>query len=132
MGKGHYQNQLRAALLMLGVGLFSGAVTVLSSWLLKHYELSKMSRFVVALLPVPAITVLFLVLIREVRSQDELVQRITLEALAFSFVGTGLTIVAWGFLQRAGFAPQEDWSGMWPIMVGLYLIGYFISCWRYR
>jgi len=127
-----HRGGMRAVMLMLSVSLLAGFTAVLSSWLLKHYQFGAPLRLAVALLPVPPFIWLFVVLIRGVRALDEMMQRITLEALAFSFVGTALVVVTYGYLQRAGFVPQENWSQVWPVMVGLYIIGYLIAWWRYK
>jgi hypothetical protein len=123
---------MRGVMLMVSVALLSGITAMLSSWLLKHYQFGAPLRLVVALLPVPAFVWLFIALFQGTRSLDEMMQRITLEALAFSFIGTALVVVTYGYLERAGFVPHENWSQVWPIMVGLYIIGYIIAWRRYR
>jgi hypothetical protein len=59
-------------------------------------------------------------------------QRIQLEALAFSFAGTGVLATAYGFLVTAGL-PDIDWgAAVWPAMCVLWAIGLAISSRKYQ
>ncbi len=85
-----------------------------------------------ALVQGTASATLIIVMVRSIRQLDELQQRVQLEALAFSFAGTGVFATAYGFLVNAGL-PNIEWgAAIWPLMVGLWAIGLAIANRRYR
>ena len=112
--------------------LFSGGATVLSSWLVKHANLSLPGRVAVALLAVPPLVFFLVAQLRWVRRRDEFVQRIQLEALAMAFGGSlvlGLVLIQ---LRQAGALPPIDPSFAWAAMVVLYVVGFVVAYRRYR
>jgi hypothetical protein len=85
----------------------------------------------IALLPVPAGVSLLVIAVRELLSQDELEQRISLMALAVSFGATLLVAVSWGFLEGVGL---ERLSGFawFAMLVAFYGVGLIWARARYR
>jgi hypothetical protein len=58
--------------------------------------------------------------VARIRTLDEFLQRIHLEAIAISFAVTGAAMTAWGMLVHAG-APPVEWSvWAWPVMTLLW------------
>jgi hypothetical protein len=88
-------------------------------------------RFPVALLPVLPFIVGTWVVLRFIRQEDELQQRISLMSLSIAFAGTAIVTFGYGFLQIAG-APDANWTLVWPIMGMFWIIGGFVARWRYR
>jgi hypothetical protein len=74
--------------------------TLLSVWWLKSIDATWL-RAVVALLPVPPVSLAMRAIMRYIRDADELQRRIELEALSFSTAWVSLAYLAGGFLQRA-------------------------------
>lgn len=87
-------------------------------------------RYAVALLPmlpvipIPWFAIVFL------REMDELERRIQLEALAFAFVATALTTLAYGFLQTVGL-PDVNWVFVWPVLGTFWGLGRLIARRKY-
>jgi hypothetical protein len=126
------ETQWREPRWILGVAVLFAAMAILASLLLKHYDLGTTARLAVALMPVPPFIYLFVAIIQGVRRQDEMMQRISLEALAFCCTGTALVTVTYGYLQKAGFFPLGNWAMVWPVMAFLYAVGFLVARARYR
>jgi hypothetical protein len=101
-----------------------------SIWLLKGNEHSLL-RYLFAALPVVPSAFAMWAAIRFFRGLDELQSRIQFEGLAFSFLGTCLLTLTWGFLQNAGL-PQADVIWVAPLLIALWGIGNAIATRRYR
>jgi hypothetical protein len=69
--------------------------------------------------------------IRLFRGLDELQRRIQFEGMAFSFLGTCVITLTWGFLQNAGL-PQADVIWVTPLLIALWGIGLGIASRRYQ
>jgi hypothetical protein len=106
------------------------AMVPLSIWLLKGHEYSPL-RYLFAVLPVIPAAFAMWATIGFVRSLDELQRRIHVEGMAFSFLGTCLISLTWGFLQNAGL-PHADVIWVTPLLVLLWGIGLNIAKWRYQ
>ena len=79
-----------------------------------------------------ASSVVIVLSILNIRSLDELQQRIQLEALAIAFAGTGALATTYGFLQSAGL-PKIEWGvWVWPSMVVLWAAATAVASRRYR
>ncbi|WP_459205474.1 hypothetical protein ACSMEV_12825 [Pseudomonas sp. MLB6B] len=85
----------------------------------------------VALAPVPALVAMAWVVIRQLRSLDELHRRIQLEALGMAFVATVLITFSYGFLETAGL-PRLSMFMVWPLMGALWALGTVFGVRRYR
>ena len=105
-------------------------VVPVSVWLLKGHEHSPV-RFVFAVLPVIPSAFAMWAAIRFFRGLDELQRRIQFEGMAFSFLGTCLISLTWGFLQNAGL-PRADVIWVPPLLIMLWGLGLAISSRRYQ
>jgi len=101
-----------------------------SIWLLKGHEHSPL-RFLFAVLPVIPSAFAMWAAIRFFRGLDELQRRIQFEGLAFSFLGTCLISLTWGFLQNAGL-PHADVIWVTPLLIMLWGLGLAIASRRYQ
>jgi hypothetical protein len=106
------------------------AMVPVSIWLVKGHEHSPL-RYLFAVLPVFPSAFAMWATIRFVRGLDELQRRIHVEGMAFSFVGTCLISLTWGFLQNAGL-PHADVIWVAPLLIVLWAIGLNIARWRYQ
>lgn len=105
-------------------------VVPISVWLLKGHEHSPV-RFGFAVLPVIPSAFAMWGAIRFFRGLDELQRRIQFEGMAFSFLGTCLISLTWGFLQNAGL-PRADVIWVTPLLIMLWGLGLAISSRRYQ
>lgn len=114
-----------------GGSMAAYAVTVpFSVWLLKGHEHSSL-RFPFAILPlIPSVFAMWAA-IRLFRGLDELQRRIQFEGMAFSFLGTCLFSLTWGFLQNAGL-PHADVIWITPLLIMLWGVGLAFSARRYQ
>lgn len=88
-------------------------------------------RFVVVLAPVVPAFFFVLAIVRHVRRLDELQRRIQLEALALAFPSSALATFSYGLLQRVGLPPL-NWTWVWLVMTGFWLLGTVVATRRYR
>jgi hypothetical protein len=102
------------------------------TWFLETRELERSSRLALALVP-PVIYVFNLIfLLRLLRSVDEFLQRIHLEALAIAFTALAVAIVTCEYLRKAGvISLLKPDHVLMMMMVGL-LVGYLIAWRRYQ
>jgi hypothetical protein len=116
---------------------FGGAIVAylisvpLSVFLIKASPTTAWWRIPLALIPVVPTLLAVLAFLRFFHRMDELQRRIQLEAFAFSFGGTGLLTLSYGFLERVGF-PHIDWSFTLPLLITLWFIGLILASWRYQ
>jgi hypothetical protein len=100
-----------------------GALLLLSIVILEANDLEDSPvRFAVALLPLPAATVVAGVTIARYRRLDELQQRIHLVALAVAFVGGLFGVFTWGFLEGVG-VPRLSGFVWFGVLWILYVAG---------
>jgi len=107
------------------------ALLVASIYLTQALHPGGLARYAIVLTPVLGIVGCVWAIIRHLRRLDEMQRRIQLEALAFSFAGSALGSLAWGFAESAG-APHLPTFLIWPIMAALWVVGGFIAHRRYR
>jgi hypothetical protein len=88
-------------------------------------------KILAALLPIIPIAMGLVTFLHFFKKMDELQKRIQLDALAFSFGATGLLTFTYGLLQNAGL-PQISFIAVFPIMLALWGLGYFIAALRYQ
>ncbi|MGH7725655.1 MAG: hypothetical protein ACREOU_09520 [Candidatus Eiseniibacteriota bacterium] len=116
----------------LAFALVIAAIILGGAFLGKTMPKESPGRIAVALVQGAASAALILGMFSSIRRLDELQQRMHLEALAFSFGGTGILATGYGFLVGAGL-PDIEWGTIvWPVMCGLWAIGLLISHRRYR
>lgn len=121
-----YRNQMPVwAILYCSVTYAS--VYVLRNFGIEHFGL----RTLIALVPmVPVIRVGRLIM-KFIRSQDELQQKIQLEAVIFSAVTTALLTCAYGFMEGAGY-PELDTIWVLPMLAVLWVVGQVLARRRYQ
>ncbi len=110
----------------------AAVVIILAALLSTRFPRGSWPRIGLAL--VEGITTAGVILIsaRSLRRLDEMQQRIQLEALALAFFGTATLGAGYGFLQSAGLRGIDWGASIWPVMVGLWALGFMIASRRYR
>ncbi len=116
--------------LEFGGAMAAYALTVLGTSLWIDANPGSSARLPVALLPVIPVVLVVVAAVRFFRSQDELLRRRQVEALAFAFVGTALAVITYGFFETVGFPRLSAWW-TWGTMAILWCVGTFVSSRRY-
>ena len=99
------------------------AVTlIVSLTLLKNLEFRRGWQIVISLAPALPIIFVILAILRALRDEDELIQRIQLQAVVFSAITTGLITFTYGFLENVGF-PHLPTIWILPMMFALWGLG---------
>ncbi|ENX17099.1 hypothetical protein F895_01034 [Acinetobacter sp. CIP 64.2] len=88
-------------------------------------------KIVVSLTPMLPALVIAWVIIQQFKRFDELQQKIQLQALGMSFIGTSLITFSYGFLENVGF-PKLTMFIIWPMMAMLWSIATIVGTWKYR
>lgn len=116
-----------AAALTVYLSLLVGAVLLL----LTYPDAPAALRGVLALCPmVPAVAMCMLV-VRQLRTADELQARVQLEGVGFAFAVTAVTTFGYGFLETVG-APHLSWFFVWPFMALMWIVGVQVAKSRYQ
>lgn len=126
-----YRNAKRRYLaeFLAAMAAYTLAVFASSLWLRAHPASGW--RVPVALVPLVPIVAALWAWVRMFRRMDELYRRIQLEALALAFGGTALLVIAYGFLEVAGFPRLTVWW-VWAVMATLWFVGLMVARLRYR
>lgn len=107
---------------LMGCFMAYAILLVLSPRLLAQGVDDQTLRVVITLLPViPAVFICWVVL-RGLFRVDEMQRKLQFEALAFSFAGTALITLGYGFLENVGY-PKLSMFAVWPIMAALWGLG---------
>ncbi|MGO8718877.1 MAG: hypothetical protein ACLQMO_06635 [Acidobacteriaceae bacterium] len=114
---------------LLGFAVYT-VMAFAAMWAVVKYPLGEW-RIVVALTPILPVLFIARSIVRMLSSCDELQIKIHMQSLAFSFVGTALVTLTYGFLQMAG-VPAANWVWVWPLMGTLFLVGKLIAKSQYR
>jgi hypothetical protein len=101
-------------------------------WWLGRPGLGKNARIAIALLPIPANLVLIALIVRTIRKLDEFLRHVHLEAVAISFLLTGLAVFVYGYLERAQAVRPLNVAIVWVFMAIFYGIGYLVAIRHYR
>ncbi len=113
--------------------IVAGVLFVFCYWvagfLLKHYQFGPTPRLLLCLLPAPAFLFFVWVEVRALRRQDELRQRIQLEALAIAYPLAIAIVITLSLAQQAGLLGREP---MWIYLPITYFIGLAFAQRRYR
>lgn len=109
-------------------------VLPISIILLLRVDLPTGWKVVVALLPVLPMAFVVRAMLRHMLRQDELQQRIELQAVAITCAVIGLASFSLGFLQNVRVLPSPTWAMLWvlPLMIGVYGMVRFLLARRYR
>ena len=88
----------------------------------------------VALLPVVPMVLVMCAMLRHMLRQDEMQQRIELQAVAITCAVIGIATFSLGFLQNVRLLPSPPWLLLWilPLMIGSYGIARALISRRYR
>jgi len=117
------------------LGLWFGGAVILScisSLLFRTLSMPWGVKFVVALLPVPAIIAIAISVRRHGSKLDEFERRLQLEALATAFAVAAIAFIIYNQFQVANMLGPEDWVFPWfAIGVG-YFYGYTSAKRRYQ
>ncbi|MFY8091951.1 MAG: hypothetical protein ACOVN0_00585 [Niveispirillum sp.] len=123
---------MRRYAMELGAGLlFYGAVLPLIIFALRNGWVGEDWKVPLLLLPMLPVFVIAWVILRQIRRLDEFQRKTQLEVLAFSFAGTALLSLSYGFLEIAGL-PKLSMFYVWPVMSALWIIGGLVSRLHYR
>ena len=101
-------------------------------WLLRQPGLAASLRILIAFLPVPANLVLIALLVRKIRSLDEFLRQVHLEAAATALFLTGLAVFIYGYLEQAQAVRSLNVGVVWIVMAVSYGIGYAVAVRHYR
>lgn len=109
-------------------------VLPLSIVLLLKLHMPVALQAVVALLPVVPMIFVVRAMLRHMLRQDELQQRIELQAVAITCAVIGMASFSLGFLQNVRVLPSPPWAMLWvlPLMIGVYGVVRFLLARRYR
>jgi len=125
---------VRDAVLGYGSLIVWGICYIGALILLRKFQLEGWVRVAVALLPIPPFVVFLAMVLKEIRSLDELWRRIHLEALAIAFPLAVLLLMILGLMELATGLSPNDWSyrHIWIFLPIFYVIGMLVSVRRYK
>ncbi|MEZ5278404.1 MAG: hypothetical protein R3F07_18625 [Opitutaceae bacterium] len=107
-------------------------VTFASVYTLKNAGIENLGlRTLIALLPMLPVVWVGIIILRFIRSLDELQQKIQLEAVVFAAVTTGLLTGAYGFLEGVGY-PELDTVWILPMLMVLWVGGQVLARRRFQ
>lgn len=125
------QSVLPQILLMLaGLGAYA-AILFLTPIILAHGVEEETPRLALSLLPMLPVIFICWLIMRNIRSLDELQRKLQIEALALAFAGTALLTFSYGFLEGAGL-PKMTMFAVLPLMCTLWVLGVILGNVRYR
>ncbi len=120
----------RYLLRVIAAALGIVVLALLGRWL--HLEPGTPPRLVIGALEAVLMGYAIGLTIHSLRRLDEMLYRMQLEALAFAFAVTGITITGWGLMAKAGW-PEIRWGvDTWAMMVLFWVIGLLIMRRRYQ
>ena len=113
------------------LALMAAAIIIGAAIAGRGLEKGSAARIALALVQSVATGAVIVVSILGIRRLDELQQRIHLTALAIAFAGTGVILSGYGWLEAAGL-PHVEWGlYTWPLMAGLWAMGFWFANRRY-
>ena len=120
----------RSYLVRFGIGMGLYVILLVVALLVTRAVPDSPWRFVLMLLPVPALILVVRAVGLFLREADELQSRILLESLGIGFAGGSVITFTWGLMQTVG-APAINWTLVFPIYAGCWLIGRLVAGRRY-
>ena len=129
---GSKQTSRASSAVLLFTLCFATIIDVGVGWLLGQPGLAASLRILIAFLPVPANLVLIALLVRKIRSLDEFLRQVHLEAAATALFLTGLAVFIYGYLEQAQAVRSLNVGVVWIVMAISYGIGYAIAVRHYR
>jgi hypothetical protein len=122
----------RSRVVFIAVLLLASGIDLLASSLLDRPELSRAARLALALMPLPGDIALIVLALRWLRRLDEFQKKVHLEAVATSFLSTGVAVFIYGYLQTAHLVGDLQVGLVWIFMLIFYAAGYLIAATHYR
>jgi hypothetical protein len=117
---------------VIAIVLVASSIDIAASVLLRHPPPAVGERLALALMPLPGNIALLVLAIRAIRRLDEFQRRVHFEAVALSFLSTGIAVFIYGYLQKAQIAGPLNAGLVWAFMLLFYVIGYFVAASHYR
>jgi hypothetical protein len=114
---------------VLLVSLLYLAVTYVSVWSLKNFELAGF-RTIISVTPMIPMAAVVMVILSHVRRMDEFERRVQLEACVFSIIVTGMVTGTWGFMENVGY-PVLGIEWVLPMLMISWGLGSLIAKRRY-
>lgn len=112
---------MRKTVVQFMVGMVGyAALLVASIWILDRVQLAVPLAVVVALLPVVPFLWVLAAVVGGVRRQDELQQRIHLEAVVVAALLTAAITFSYGLLEANGLVPHLPLVWIAPLMIALW------------
>jgi hypothetical protein len=106
----------RHSRLALLYALASGLLAIAIAMLRRGGLIPAGLGLVAALLPLVPLILFMISIVRMVRSLDELQRLIHLEAVMLQFGASGIVVMGYGMLARAGFAPNVTFMEAYPFL----------------
>lgn len=122
----------RSRLVFIAVLLLASGVDLLASSLLTQPGLSRTTRLAFALMPLPGDIALIVLALGWLRRLDDFQKKVHLEAVATSFLSTGVAVFIFGYLQTAHLVGNLQAGLVWIFMLIFYAVGYLIAAGHYR
>jgi hypothetical protein len=122
----------RSRVVFIAVLLLASGIDLLASSLLDRPGLSRAARLAFALMPLPGDIALIVLALRWLRRLDEFQKKVHLEAVATSFLSTGVAVFIYGYLQTAHLVGDLQVGLVWIFMLIFYAAGYLIAATHYR
>lgn len=109
-------------------------VLPISIVLLLRVDMPPALQGMVALLPMLPMLFVMRAILRHMLRQDEMQQRIELQAVAITCALIGIATFGVGFLQNVRLLPSPPWLMLWilPLMIGTYGVARALVTRRYR
>ena len=101
-------------------------------WFLKTFNVEGLGVYAIALVMLAPAGLMLVGLIRMIRLQDELYQRIQFEAIAFAAILVWLATLTWGFLETLALVRPLPAFGIASALVVFYGFGGWLFGKRYQ
>ena len=121
----------RDAAATIGWSLAAGAMMIVSSQVIRRYDMPPLVKLLTVLTPVVPFVFVLWMMVRAARHLDEMWSRVQAEALGGTVLITAVGCFAWGQLQKAGFVETTDVSMVWPAMAFVYAACFSFAKRRY-
>jgi hypothetical protein len=106
----------RHSRLAIVYALVSGVLAVAVALLRRYALIPPSLAFVTAIVPLVPLVLFMVSIIRMIRSLDELQRLIHLEALMLQFGASGIAVMGYGMLARAGLVPNVTFMEAYPFL----------------
>ena len=112
--------------------LLAAAADIAAALVLARSELEFAERLLAALLPLPLNIIVIVLVVTHIRRLDEFQRRVHFEAVVIGFITTGLAVLLYGYLQKAGIVGSVNVGLIWVPMTVFYCIGYLVAASHYK